>query len=312
MSNTLCPYLVRPLAESSEVNGEHILPSAFGAPDNFTIQADASENQRINIELDAPTINMSALRMIAVSQGVKSRSGDVELKIKGVINKTGEEVNSIFSSDGFKATFRRPVEMDNKTNQVRLVKGMGKDAIRKAEAVKAAYERKGFSVEIGEPTTLVNPTIDHKLDLDLNLLNRMMVKTGYLMTVRQFGDSAIKGKSGSIYRSALIARDAEAMAGTGIGGASFGSQVPWFLPTPRSVGHSLSCFRMGGMIISSVTLFGIFHAFFITPSDEISESDLDGEIIYIDPATSTLSSIPYAESVIGLLDRLQDNLHLNS
>jgi|GEM_PF-1203717 len=311
MSNTLCPYLVRPLADCSEVNGEHILPSAFGTPDNFTIQADAFENQRINFELDAPTINMTALKMIAVSQGVKSRSGDVELKIIGVIDETGEEVNSIFSSDGFKATFRNPVEMDEKTHKVRLVKGMGEDAMRRAEAIKAAYESKGFSVEIGNATTISHPTIGHNLDLDLNLLNRMMVKAGYLMTVRLFGDSAIIGKSGSIYRSALMAKDIQAIACTGIGG-KFDSQMPWFLPKPRTVGHTLACFMLGKTVVSSVTLFGIFHAYFITPSDGIAGSDLDGEVIYIDPATSKLSSTPYFESVIDLVNRFQEDVHPNN
>jgi len=293
---------VRPLSECPSVNGEHILPSAFGAPESFTVPADASENQRINIELDAPTINMSLLRMIAMAQGVKTRSGDIDLKTVGVIQETGEEVNSTFSANGFKTSFRKPVEESAHTGYVRVVKGMGEDAMRMAQAIKTKYEKKGLQVEIGDPVSIAKPTINHRLELDVNLLRRMMVKIAYLMTVRLFGDEAIQSDNGRIYRSAMMAKDDEAMSKTGIGGGTYEEQQPSFLPKSLETGHTLSCFRFGAQVVSSVTLFGIFRAFFVTPANKISATDGYGEVIRIDAATSTLSSKPYLDSMVELLE----------
>ena len=293
-----CPYSARLLTACETVNQEHILPMALGAPHSFCVPADAGENSKMNDLIDSPVCNDSLIRLIATSQGVVSRSGPVEAKLIGTETTTGSEVRGTLSQDGAKFRFSKPVDVDPTSGVVKGVRGFGDAAEQLARQIKRDYERKhkGARVELGEAISHQQPWIEHELKLDLNLLRQELVKIAYLMTVRTFGDQAILSSSGALYRAAMFAIDVTAMNATGIQGSTY-SAMPLGFPKPRSNQHALTCFRLGDKIMSGVTLFGMFNAFFATPAADFTAEDAHGELVIIDASTSKLTSMPYVEAL---------------
>lgn len=293
-----CPYSTRLLTACETVNQEHILPMALGAPQSFCVWADAGKNSKMNDLIDSPVCNDSLMRLIATSQGVVSRSGPVKVELIGIEATTGNEVRSTLSKDGAGFRFSKPVDVDPASGVVKGVRGFGDAAVQLAQQIKRNYERKhkGACVELGEAINHQQPWIKHELELDLNLLRQELVKIAYLMTVRVFGDQAILSSSGALYRAAMFANDATAMKATGIKGSAYNSMPPGF-PKPRSGQHALTCFRLGDNIMTGVTLFGMFNAFFVTPAADFTVDDAHGELVIIDAAASKLTSMPYVEAL---------------
>lgn len=271
---------------------------ALGAPQSFCVWADAGKNSKMNDLIDSPVCNDSLMRLIATSQGVVSRSGPVKVELIGIEATTGNEVRSTLSKDGAGFRFSKPVDVDPASGVVKGVRGFGDAAVQLAQQIKRNYERKhkGACVELGEAINHQQPWIKHELELDLNLLRQELVKIAYLMTVRVFGDQAILSSSGALYRAAMFANDATAMKATGIKGSAYNSMPPGF-PKPRSGQHALTCFRLGDNIMTGVTLFGMFNAFFVTPAADFTVDDAHGELVIIDAAASKLTSMPYVEAL---------------
>jgi hypothetical protein len=298
MMQKYCPYSTLLLTACETVNQEHILPMALGAPQSFCVLADAEANSRMNDLIDSPVCNDSLIRLIAASQGVVSRSGPVEVELIGTETATGNEVRSKLSQDGAEFRFSKPVDVDPTNGIMKGVRGFGDAAEQLAQQIKRNYERKhkGARVELGEAISHQQPSIEHKLEFDLNLLRQELVKIAYLMTVRVFGDQAILSPSGALYRAAMFAKDTAAITATGIKGSTYNAMPPGF-PKPRNGQHALTCFRLGENILSAVTLFGTFNAFFATPAADFTTEDAHGELVIIEASTSKLESMPYVEAL---------------
>lgn len=291
--NTVCPYSTQPLSECAEVNAEHIVPYAFGAPKGFTVPADAAKNSLMNDLIDSPAANDPILRFFAMSHGVVSRSGPVSVKVQGTLDQTGDEIITTFSLDGVECYFPKPVDVNDSTGQVELVRGIGEQATRLANAIKAKYEKKGVNVELGEARTISKPLIKNSLEVNFPLVNQQLTKIAYLMTIRNFGDEAILGESGRMFREAMMAKNPEDLGNIGIRGGF--QPLPEFVPRAQAKGHTMSCYRIGTHLVSAVSLFNIFHAVFITPATGVTAEEATGEIAFIEPATSTLTTKPYAQ-----------------
>lgn len=298
MTQDHCPYSTRLLTDCATVNQEHILPMSLGAPQSFSVPTDASENSRMNELIDAPVCNDSLMRLIAASQGVESRSGPVAVELIGTESATGNEVRSTLSQDGADFRFSKPVDVDPASGEVKGVRGFGDAAEQLAKQFKSNYERKhkGARVELGEAVSHQQSWINHELNQDLNLLRQELVKIAYLMTVRVFGDQAILSSSGALYRTAMFAKDGPTMQATGIKGSTYNGMPPG-VPKPKRNQHALTCFRLGQNIMSAVTLFGTFDAFFATPAADFTAEDGHGEMVIIDVSTSKLTSMPYVQAL---------------
>ena len=135
-THTLCPYLAIPLSECKSVNGEHILASALGTPESFKIDADASENQRLNIELDVPMLRSEMLQLLAVSAGVVSRSDKDHVVLTGAL-PTGDTARVRLAPGSAEFSLPYPVEKDPTSGLVTGVKGFGPDAARRIVTARA-------------------------------------------------------------------------------------------------------------------------------------------------------------------------------
>lgn len=98
MAQLLCPYTTKLLAETSNVNNEHILPVALGVPQSFYVRATEEENSRMNDLIDAPASNDPILRFIAMAADVEGRSGAVRSEVKGKLEGSGDAVLASFTT----------------------------------------------------------------------------------------------------------------------------------------------------------------------------------------------------------------------
>lgn len=291
MKQTLCPYSVKPLAEISNTNGEHILPYAFGAPESFTVPADKAENTKMNELIDSPAINDPLMRLLATTQGVKSRSGFVSAKLEGVVTSSGDKVEATLGQTGIDVRFSKPVDIDE-NGLVKGVRGFGGAAEKLMKQLQRDNARKGRQVEMGETVSESNPHLSLSLTGDFNIIHKEIRKIAYLMTVCVFGDNAILSRSGEIYRAAIHAETEDEIRATGLGGGTNIDIIPT-LARAKPNEHALTCFRMGNKIISAVILFGSIAGFCITPADGFSATELEGEVVIIDATTSTLTRTLY-------------------
>lgn len=78
----LCPYTLKPLVEIAKTNAEHIFADAIRGVKGYTIRVSAKSNGNLGTLIDAPLISwfLSGLRL---THGIKSRTGDPELKFRG-------------------------------------------------------------------------------------------------------------------------------------------------------------------------------------------------------------------------------------
>lgn len=292
MKQTLCPYSLKALAEIEKTNGEHILPRAFGAPENFTIPSDEVENARMNDLIDSPAINDPLMRLLATTQGVKSRSGFVNTKLEGTVASSGEKVAVTLGNGDIDFRFVKPVDL-HENGTVKGVRGFGDSAEKLAKQIVADNLKKGRHVALGESIAEPNPHLSLGLEGDLKVIQKEVRKICYLMSVRVFGDDAIRSRSGAIYRAAIHVSTEEEIRATGLGGGTNFDAIPNIARAQRNQ-HALTCFRMGDKIISSVVLFGIISGFCITPAEGFLASELEGEVVVIDAATSALTSTLYS------------------
>ena len=301
MTQTLCPYSTEPLDGSEPENAEHILPSALGAPENFTVPAKAAKNLEMNKLIDEPAIHDPVLRLLAVAQGVKSRSGSVKVDLQGTAIALGADVRVTLSQDGATFKLRSPVDRDPETGEIRGIMGFGDDAQKLADQFQRDNAKKGKTVAAGD--VIPHPSDVHvETAMDYHVVRRELLKIAYLMTVRVFGDDAIVSESGRLYRAAIMTSTVEELKEVGIGGATF-QDFPPGLPRPHQKNqHVLTCVRIGRTILSGVTLFGGINGFFVTPATGFSAEDQVGEVVVIDASTSKMQTYEYINVILDIMN----------
>ncbi|WP_159453040.1 hypothetical protein [Pseudogulbenkiania subflava] len=245
----------------------------------------------MNELIDSPAINDPLMRLLAATQGVKSRSGFVSAKLEGVVTSSGEEVVATLGQAGVNVRFTKPVDVDE-NGVVKGVRGFGDATEKLMKQFQQDNARKGRQVEVGETVSEPNPQLSLSLEGNLKIIHKEIRKIAYLMTVCIFGDDAIQSRSGEIYRAAIHAETEDMIRATGLGGGTNIDIIPT-LARARPNEHALTCFRMGNKIISAVILFGSIAGFCITPADGFSATELEGEVVIIDARTSTLTRTPY-------------------
>ncbi|MBU2122961.1 MAG: hypothetical protein KJ999_21305 [Gammaproteobacteria bacterium] len=284
--HTLCPYLAIPLSECKKVNGEHILASALGTPESFKIDADASENQRLNVELDAPMMHSEMLQLLAVANGVVSRTDKDHVVLTGAL-PSGDAARLKLAPGSAEFSLPFPVEKDPTSGLVTGVKGFGSEAQELADKVLKGMEKRGLQVEVSEPRS-IDSNMKFSMEVDLNHLLRFMCRTAYLMTVATLGDAAIASPSGEQYRRAIntIGLTGDTLLEIGIEGRFLDAPMhPIQFANPHQGGHTLACVPLAGKLVTYVVLFGVFHATFITPNPCARNVEPQSLVFFIDPAT---------------------------
>lgn len=286
MERKLCPYTAEPLDSIKKVNDEHVLPVAIGAPMRFYVRAAEEHNSRLNDLIDSPFSNNSLVRFIAMSQGVKSRSGAITAKLDGIVTASGDQVVTGWNAEGLSLKFKEPVVTDDKGNVI-AVRGYGDDAMNLALQIKRGMEKKGKPITLGEVESTTGAEVGFNLSLSNDQVFNELAKIAYLATVWIFGDAAIRSESGLIYRQALEMMQPDEWKAAGLQGG--GSLPEGFDGKIASHQHQIICSKIGDLLVTSVNLFGIWAGFFCTPSIGISQEDGTGAAIKINVKTGSMT-----------------------
>lgn len=288
----LCPYTCEPL-ELQNINREHILPYAIGAPSNFTLMACASENSKYNKLIDAPFSNDPLIRLISTMKGVRSRSGPVSFETMGKDPTSGEDVILQITSNDLRLRFKKPIKKAGESTY--LVCDFEDSIQSKIQEIEKNFKKKNPSKLVkaitGPVTSYPSPKLQFNFDLNARIYELEMAKIAYLLTVDTFGDEAILGESGQQFRSALNDMDIETMMQQGAKIGTFNAYGMNAVEESlyNNHYHLLLCQQYSASeLITVIILFGIFTKCFVTSAEGLSiPKDFDRQIV-IDPVTRTI------------------------
>lgn len=245
---TLCPYALKPLSEA-QCNGEHILPRALGAPESFTIPAYISNNNDLNIKIDVPAIHDPLLKILAIQSRVESRSGGVSMKIKGTDAASGLPVTVTLDANSTNFKYDKPVERNG--NKV-TIRGFGDDARKLAEQMRAGIAKKGMTFTEVSREEHSTAGAEGQLTCEWPNVLRLLIKTAYLASVKQFGDKAILSQVGVMLRELMLIDDPHTLMTKISEYRQQGSAIVFMCPLGESQllyvkpeskdGHAITCY----------------------------------------------------------------------
>lgn len=268
-TNTLCPYLAKPLTSIHPTNKEHVFPVALGAPESFSVEASLSENDRLNTLVDAPVTNDPLVKFLCMITEIKTRSGVVEGTLEGT-TQSGEKFTANVNKNTVTLKHRNPVIKDKVTKKTLGARGFADGAFLEADRLIQGLAAKNRELP-PEGMIIEEHSLNQNMSFtsDLLLLRREAIKTAYLLTVKAFGDHAINSKSGRIFRAAIEASTNKALEGTGLLLRNLPADHYKFDP-PMSTNHHLFMTALDDdQLFTQVIFFGGISFAFSTPRDDI-------------------------------------------
>lgn len=193
---TLCPYKRVPISELDSSNREHVIPDALGGPNAFTILADSQMNSTFGSGIDAYLINNFVSRSIASRLGIQTRSGPATLILSGVNNATGTPVHAKIREGAFDFRFTNNSVTNPETGELIGFVGMDSDAEIALERANKAREKRGKGTFIASEPERIDSTFTGRVDVDIKMIAKGLLKIGYLTTVFTLGDKFILSESG--------------------------------------------------------------------------------------------------------------------
>lgn len=283
-SNRICPYTCKPVSEI-EVSCEHIVPDALGGPETFALAAHSPCNSAYGSTVDARLIRSPLMGMAAAGAGVETRNGPATWKTRGLLVADGSHVEMIGNWNSVQFRFRKPVETDPETRQVRAVKGFGPGVERELARISEDLRRKGRRLQEVE-TKVLDSRVKAAFEHNLSEAIQGLTKIAYLATVWSVGDGFISTAAGSQYRSWLNAEPTvEAFEAAGL--RPVGRSM--FKTRGKSTQHDIACVISGQTVLTGVRLFNhpMFELTLAVEVPELRLLDAHGRHVTIDAATKT-------------------------
>jgi hypothetical protein len=248
--NQVCPYTCQPI-ETIDFNREHIVPDALGGPEAFCLAADRTRNSAYGSSVDARLIGSTLMGMLAARAGVATRNGQAAWKAKGHLVADGSSIEVVGRKDAMAFRFRKPVEVDQETRQVRLVKGFGCNLNTELARVQKDLRRKGLDLVAGVPHSLPS-SVHGSFEHNLAEATQGLIKIAYLATVWALGDGFVRTSAGALYRSWLDAKPtSEALSAAGLRPL----EGSLFKMPGQPAQHDIVCVAAGQTVVTGVRLF---------------------------------------------------------
>lgn len=240
---TLCPYSLKRIADlpACEVSDEHIIPHALGGPDSLVLSAHRSSNSQFGATVDSNLIHDKALRFMAASQGLRSRSGDVTVQLTGTIVETGDAMTIEFDKNGMGE--RRIVyshRKDPTTGAVSLA-GFDEQFEQALEHLSEGMARKKKRIQTTDHRTINNPLVKVEIPSDAFAVSKGLAKIAYLVTFRTLGDCIAHSSDGQDYRDTIQAANWDDFDGYKLQ-KFLGTDVP-ILPAIARHEQLVACYR---------------------------------------------------------------------
>jgi hypothetical protein len=218
--------------------------------------------------------------MLAASAGVETRSGPATWKTQARLMADGSPVELVGGKDGVAFRFRKPVDIDPETRQVRAVKAFGSDLDKELSRVSRNLARKGRAV-VPTESKVLDSRVHGSFEHNLSEAAQGLTKIAYLMTVWALGDEFIRTEAGAQYRRWLTveptAASLEAANLRPLGKSMFKVQG-----TPTQ--HHIACVVKGGTVLTGVRLFGqpFFEIALAVDVPELRLPEKQGQLVTID------------------------------
>jgi hypothetical protein len=306
---TICPYTLVSIPDLSAPSLEHIIPDALGGPNGFSVTADQKMNSQLGTSVDADLINYHALKFLAMSYGVKTRTGEVSLSLEGTLDLDGESIPQALKLSKGQLDLRmaKPVRTDPITGAVTGVIGWGDEAGKNLAAVTKGLQRKGYSVEAGESQSTSGGEVSSRIVHDNFATTRGMAKIAYLSLAFTFGDDFIIGSEGAAFRAAYSADDFAMLKLAGVTGGP-GSASP-FMPDVPEGHHTVIAIRQSGQYCAVVRLFSsdLLTKTFSVRSDR-SWDELEGSVYTCAPTRGGIHEMSVMDHVISFSKEISSRL----
>ncbi|MDN7176965.1 HNH endonuclease [Caballeronia sp. SEWSISQ10-4 2] len=283
---TLCPYLLKPIADLAEVDEEHIIPHAMGGSNQFVLPVDKPSNSAFGMTVDSDLIHDPRLRFMAASQGIKSRTGDVTIELPGVIVETGMKVLVPFNKNGLgQARVMDVYKRDPITNKLTGIAGFDDQINSTLQRLSKRGEKKW---EIASRSRIDQPVVKVEFPSDPFKVSKGLCKIAYLMACRTLGDSFALSADATAFRIAIHAKDFAAFDSCGLQ-LFFAAELPLLvLPNLTAAQHLVACFRVNDLMMVAVKLFGsVVVSTFGFPARSNLVRPLDGIVVINDNRTRT-------------------------
>ncbi|MFH1300409.1 MAG: hypothetical protein ABIK07_05045 [Planctomycetota bacterium] len=308
-THDICPYTLKLLTELAEVNDEHIFPDAIGGLLDYKIRVSTKQNSDLGTMVDGPLINSFLISGLRFMHGIKSRSGDPKLKLRGVIKGTSTVVDLTFSADGSVSQYvRNPVDKNDAGTKANVtVSASDRDAFIKAFVDN--HQKKGVTVEIAKEQSLFGQPLECDLELDLLALKRGIAKIAFCGLYEYLGDQYLNDPLVSEWHKMLFSEDPEDVRNAKIHGVAFDldALLDIMLPPLKPYQHGLAIanLKQRGPIVA-VSLFGKkFHSL-IALASETSNYGLDvleGKIVICDTKASKTTVCSFGNHFVYTANR---------
>ena len=283
---TTCPY-ARTLLVNVETSVEHIFPHSIGGSADFAVHASEVANSSLGTAIDAPFVDSDLVVACRQRHEIKSRSGIPQLKVRGKVTETGDEVEYTFGTEeSEQIRFINPVEPIENVFQIRA---SDSDQERLVQAVIDQNRKKGKSVEAISRTRMESPGLHLEVTFDLTDVKLGMLKIAYLCAFRFLGDAWLDDPIAQKMHQVLVSSEPrEAVQGCEIHGQAFNcaNVVGPLFPSLSQAEHAVAVcrFNSGHPFIA----LGLFGGEFLNISTRLSErstfglQETDGFVAIVD------------------------------
>lgn len=284
MKNSVCPYTCHPVS-TIDSSREHIVPDALGGPEAFALAADIKRNSTYGATVDSRLIRSPLIGMLAARAGVETRSGPSTWKAQGRLMEDGSPVELVGNKDSVTFRFRKPVDVDPETRQVRGVKAFGADIDTELARVTRDLERKGRTV-VPTGTKNLDSRVHGSFEHNLSESVQGLTKIAYLATVWALGDDFIETDAAATYRLWL---DVEPTVPNFESAGLQPLGVSMFKRPGKPAQHHIACIARSGKVLTGVRLFGepIFEIALAVDVPEMRLPDGHGRFVTIDATKRT-------------------------
>ena len=292
MHNTICPYTCQPVS-AIDASREHIIPDALGGPNEFALGADRACNSTYGEGVDSNLINSPLVSLSATRYGVETRSGEAQMRKRGVLTADASPVDVTFSKDEVKLRMRMPVVKDENGNLV-AVRGFGYAAQAELQRLERDFKKKGRSVIAGEPTPLA-PEVKVSLVHNHNHVQQGLAKIAYLATVWTVGDAFVNTSAGGLFRAYInSAPETDDLKAVGLAAVRV-DDLKEAMPDMPGHYHVIICRRDGSQIATAIRLFGqdLLTRMFVVEAPELPASAPMTRILIVDSIEKTLEEAEY-------------------
>lgn len=276
----------------------------MGGSDQFVLPADKFSNSSFGKTVDSDLIHDPMLRLVAATQAIQSRTGEVTAQLPGIIVATGDEMAVEFGKNGIGERRVKNSHPKDPTSG-KLLGICGFDGQFETDLKRLTDGNNKKCWETSNYQKIDNPITKVDITTDPFKVSKGLAKIAYLMACRTLGDTFALSPDAEAYRTAIKAKGWDSFDACGL-------QLLWeaelplvLLPDIGIHQHLVACFRVDSLIMVTVKLFGgVAISTFAFPARNNTIMHLDGIVVINDNRDRTITE-QRLQNAVPLMDMVQ-------